>query len=143
MAGCASAVPVEPAPAATDVACARLLVALRGVDDVGPMARRDTTGQSTAAWGEPPLTLRCGIDPLPPTTERCVEVAGVDWVVGEDDGTGAAGGQGDGPAIVLTTYGRAPAVQVRLPAAAPTGSDTVMQALGPAVAELPQRRRCL
>lgn len=142
LSGCAAAVPVEPAPAATDVACARVLVALRAVDTIGGLQRRETTGQSTAAWGEPPLTLRCGVDPPPPTTQRCVEVAGIDWVVGEADGAPDAD-EDAAAAIVMTTYGRVPALEVRLPAAAPTGSDSVLQALAPAAAELPRRRGCL
>lgn len=134
-AGCSAAVPVDPGPSATDPACAEVLVALRGLDELGDLSRRETTSQSTAAWGEPAVTLRCGVEPPGPSTDPCVDVDGVDWVV-----TRQAGAE---PSSVYTSYGRSPAVQLRLPGDAPVGADTVLQAIGPAVAALPQDGECL
>ena len=60
---------------------------------------------SVAAWGEPAIIARCGLDPLGPTTDDCVTVDGVDWVVRAlSDGSAA------------TTYGRDPAIEVLAPA---------------------------
>lgn len=60
---------------------------------------------SVAAWGDPAIIARCGMDPLAPTTQDCVTVDGVDWVVRPlSDGSAA------------TTYGRDPAIEVLAPA---------------------------
>jgi hypothetical protein len=59
---------------------------------------------SVAAWGDPAIIARCGLDPLGPTTDDCVTVDGVDWVVRPlSDGSAA------------TTYGRDPAIEVLAP----------------------------
>lgn len=61
---------------------------------------------SVAAWGDPAIIARCGLDPLAPTTRDCVTVDGVDWVVRQlSDGSAA------------TTYGRDPAIEVLAPGA--------------------------
>jgi hypothetical protein len=60
--------------------------------------------RSVAAWGDPALIARCGLDPLGPTTDECVSVDGVDWVVRRlSDGS------------MATTYGRDPALEVLAP----------------------------
>jgi hypothetical protein len=60
--------------------------------------------RSVAAWGDPAIIARCGLDPLGPTTQDCVTVDGVDWVVRPlSDGSAA------------TTYGRDPAIEVLAP----------------------------
>jgi len=59
---------------------------------------------SVAAWGDPAIFARCGLDPLGPTTDSCVTVDGVDWVVRPlSDGSKA------------TTFGRDPAIEVLAP----------------------------
>ena len=61
---------------------------------------------SIAAWGDPAIVARCGLEALGPTTDDCVTVDGVDWVVRAlSDGS------------VATTYGRDPAIEVLAPAA--------------------------
>ncbi|WP_051640123.1 DUF3515 family protein [Cellulomonas sp. URHE0023] len=140
LAGCTSAVAAEAAPHATDPVCASVVLAMP--DSLGDdLPRRDTTAQATAAWGDPeaPILLRCGVEPLGPTTEHCqtVETPGgpsIDWVTVEND---------DG-SWTLTTYGRSPAVEVDVPAtvAASTGTSYVDQ-LGAAVAMTAQQRTCL
>jgi hypothetical protein len=107
-----------------------VLVAVRSVDSLGGLPRRDTTGQSTAAWGDPPVVLRCGVAPPGPTTQACETVAGVDWVVARSD-----------ERVTYTTYGREPAVEVELPPGVPV--DVAVGALSAAVAPLPQSRQCL
>lgn len=128
--GCSRPVPVEAGPGAADPSCAQVLVQLpaelRGDD------RRETTGQSTAAWGDPPVELRCGVEPLGPTTDPCVPVGEVDWVLREDSGD-----------TTYTTYGRVPAVELRLPGTNPDGADLVLAAVGSAVDFIAAERRCL
>jgi hypothetical protein len=66
----------------------------------------DPESGSVAAWGDPAIIARCGLEPLGPTTDDCVTVDGVDWVVRRlSDGS------------MATTYGRDPAVEVLAPGA--------------------------
>ena len=58
-----------------------------------------------AAWGSPAIIARCGLPALAPTTDECVTVNGIDWVVRSlTDGSAA------------TTFGRDPAIEVLAPA---------------------------
>lgn len=133
LSGCAAAVEVAPGQAAADPACADVMAAVhQGLDRLGDRDRRDTTSQSTAAWGDPPVVLRCGVTSPAPTTDACLTVDGVDWVLRETGGT-----------LSYTTYGRQPAVEVVLPTTDPAGTDVVLGELGPAVSGLPQFRQCL
>ncbi|MGT2426520.1 hypothetical protein [Amnibacterium kyonggiense] len=47
--GCAPTISLRPAPEATSVGCAGVVVRLPGA--IGGAARRDTDAQGTAAWG--------------------------------------------------------------------------------------------
>lgn len=146
LAGCAQAVPVTVAPHATDPLCAE--VVLSTPDTLGEgLDRVDTTSQATTAWGEPSaaVVLRCGVEPLAPTTDRCVTVespdgTSVDWVVVADDPQDELGTD-----WTFTTYGRVPAVEVRVPAevASAVSSTSFVDALGPAVSRAPVERSCL
>ena len=126
--------PVDAAPDATDPRCAEVIASLEGADDLGGRERREVGGQSTAAWGDPPVLLRCGVEPPGPTTQGCVSVNGVDWV-GPTDPT--AGG-------TWTTYGRIPAVEVVIPpdAGGDATLDVVLAQVSPAVAATERRRQC-
>ncbi len=141
----APAVPVTVAPHATDPVCAEVVLATP--DSLGEgLDRLDTTSQATTAWGEPTaaVVLRCGVEPLGPTTERCVTVetadgTAVDWVVVADDPQDEAGSD-----WTFTTYGRVPAVEVRVPAAvASARSTSFVDALGPAVSLATAERSCV
>jgi len=140
VAGCAPAAQVEPGPHASDPMCAEVL--RTSPQELGGLEQRSTTSQSTRAWGDPPITLRCGVPPLGPTTEHCVTVdsqAGppVDWVMRDPQ-------QGDLEVLTLTTFGRAPAVEVTVPAGWDGGDpDAILSGLAPAVATIPQTRECL
>jgi len=143
--GCTSAVPVTVAPNATDPVCASVVLATP--DSLGDgLPRRDTTSQATTAWGDPahPVVLRCGVEPLGPTTEHCVTVATpggatVDWVAVADDPE-----HEDTSAWTFTTYGREPAVEVQVPAeVAQERSTAFIDALGPAVDRTKKTRECL
>ena len=103
-----------------------------GYTVVAQRERRETDAQSTAAWGDPPVLLRCGVEPPGPTTDPCLTVEGVDWVARES-----------GTAVVFTSFGRRPALEVSVPRGGPTGADAVLAALAPLAARLPQARACL
>jgi Protein of unknown function (DUF3515) len=97
---CAPVVDVTPAKDSADAACAPMMVALP--DSIGEAKLRKTNSQGTAAWGDPSLViLRCGVNVPGPTTDRCVTVNGVDWVIKEGD-----------PVWTLTTFGREPATEI-------------------------------
>lgn len=136
---CATTVPVTVAPYATDPVCASVVLALPASLGDG-LEQLDTDAQATSAWGEPrsAVVLRCGVEPLGPTTDRCQSVSTprgptIDWVVVEDDGD-----------WTFTTYGRVPAVEVVVPqAVATTRSTAFVDLLGPAVALTAQERSCL
>jgi Protein of unknown function (DUF3515) len=131
LSGCAGTVRVEPAAEGASSACREVVSRLPG--SLSDQPRRGAEGAGIAAWGDPAIVLRCGTEPLGPTTRECVTVDGIDWVVLA---------QGDDGAAVLATYGRVPGVEVEVPGAyAP--APGVLPALGPAVSELPVERSCL
>ena len=128
LSSCSPAVGVNPGPHAADPLCAEVFVALP--DQLGDLPRRETTSQSTAAWGNPAVVVRCGVEPPGPTTERCIGVADVDWVQsGLDGGTR------------FTTYGRVPALEVTVPDG--TAADVVLGALAVPAGLLEVQARCL
>ncbi|MGH4024922.1 MAG: DUF3515 domain-containing protein [Pseudonocardiaceae bacterium] len=98
-----------PAPAAGSPECARLLDALppalegNGIDGNGSVPRRELTAPvppSAAAWGEPPVVLRCGLGrpaALTPTA-RLLDISGVQFLTLPDpDPPGAARSATGGP----------------------------------------------
>jgi hypothetical protein len=87
-----------------DAACAALLDALPDQIDPG-VERRAVSPDSgrTAAWGDPAVTLECGV-PAPERLEPPVIVNGVDWTVRDV-----------GPGFRWTTSGRAVNIAVTLP----------------------------
>ena len=108
--------------------------------------RVETTSQATAAWtdGEArdAVVLRCGVEPLPPTTEQCVTATAddgtsVDWVT-------VPGDEEAGTPWTFTTYGRVPAVEVTVPLSVTSERSTsFLVELGRAVAHAEQTRQCL
>ena len=104
LAGCTSAVKVQPFEGAERPECHA--VAEQWPLRVGSAEPRETAVDSVtvAAWGDPAIIARCGAQPPAPTTAQCLDIAGVDWVVGElADGTS------------FTPYGRDPAIEVLVP----------------------------
>jgi len=104
LAACSSTVEVTAPPQAGTAACTA--AAARWPATISGQERVETTAgtESVAAWGDPPVIARCGVSELGPTTEQCLDVDGVDWVVREaSDGA------------VLTTFGRDPAIEVLVP----------------------------
>jgi hypothetical protein len=111
---CTSAVEVDgPAPSGSDAAaCADLVDALP--DRVADQLRRpvEPDDRAAAAWGDPAIVLRCGV-PEPSGFDQlstCQVTDGVAWFIPEEQITGQA------VDIVMTTIGRSPGVEVRIPA---------------------------
>ncbi|MVA75648.1 DUF3515 family protein [Auraticoccus sp. F435] len=127
--GCTAEVALEqPAPqgAAAEV-CTQLVADLPAA--VAGQTARDVTGPATgkltAAWGTPPITLRCGVaEPaaLEPTSQ-CFEVEGVGWFA--EPAT-------DG--YLFTTIGRTAFVEVGVPSRYAPEADVLVE-LAPLVRE--------
>jgi hypothetical protein len=126
LAGCSHAVharlPVNASAPACVTSAHRLPAKLLG------QSRRTTTPASPAlaAWGDPAIILRCGVESPGASTEHCETVNGIDWLVqpltdGEE----------------FTTFGRTPAIQVLVPKHyAP--EEFALPALAPAAAAIAQ-----
>lgn len=128
--GCSPPVDVRPAKDSANAACAPMMVGLP--ESLGQSKLRRTNSQGTAAWGDPSLViLRCGVNVPGPTTDRCVNVNGIDWVIKEGD-----------PVWTLTTYGREPATEILMDPDK-ISSATVLADLAVAAAEIPAGRNCV
>lgn len=119
LAGCARTVGLPPGEHAADPVCAEVLRATP--DTLLGLERRSTSAQATTAWGDPAVTVRCGVAPPGPTTQRCLTVerpdgTSVDWIALEGDDAllpeHARQGQGS---WAFVTYGRTPAIEVVVP----------------------------
>ena len=100
---------------------------------VADFPRRETSSQATAAWGDPSqVILRCGVQVPGPTTDQCVSVNDVDWVLRE----------GENGYWTATTYGRTPATELIFKPDDVAESSVLMD-LSAAVSEVPQERKCL
>jgi hypothetical protein len=132
LAACSPVVDVTAAQDAANPACAPMMVALP--DAIGDAGLRKTNSQATAAWGDPSqVILRCGVNVPGPTTDRCVSVNGVDWVIKEGDA-----------AWTLTTFGRVPATEILLTKDQETvSSATVLADLSAAAAKIPATGNCV
>lgn len=125
-------VSLDPAPSAVAVACAGVVARLP--DTVDSQQRRNTDAQGTGAWGNPAsVLLRCGVATPGPTTERCVSVDGVDWIIDESQ---AAHNQ-----YIFTTFGRTPAVAVVIDSAKVSGTTAITD-LSSAVGSIPASGGC-
>ncbi|QHC63326.1 DUF3515 family protein [Rathayibacter festucae] len=132
LSGCSAAVALQPAADATNEGCAE--VSVRLPDVVAELPERETNAQGTAAWGTPAaVILHCGVTPPGPTTELCVSVNGVDWIIDES--------QAADDVYTLTTYGRDPAVEITVDQSRASGTSAVVD-LANAVSYLPQERAC-
>lgn len=130
LSGCAPAVDVAAANDAANPACAPMMVSLP--DAIGDAKLRKTNSQATAAWGDPSkVILRCGVNVPGPTTDRCVSVNGIDWVIKEGD-----------PVWTLTTFGREPATEILMDPEK-ISSATVLADLSASAAKIPANRNCV
>ena len=108
LAGCAGPVQLtEPTPGPADrTTCDAVLAALP--HQVLESTHRPTEpGVLTRAWGDPPITLRCGVSAPPGLTpsSECLEINGVGWFAENAEG-----------GTLFTTIGRAVFVEVGVPA---------------------------
>ena len=132
--GCVGPVQVaEPTPAPADRAtCDAVLAALP--DQVLESTRRPTEpGVLSRAWGDPPITLRCGV-PAPPgltASSECLEVNGVGWFA-----EAASGG------TLFTTIGRAVFVEVGVPQDYAPEVDVLVDLAAAVGEENPVERPC-
>ena len=127
---CSPVVDVTPAKDAANAACAPMMLALP--DAIGDAKLRKTNAQATAAWGDPSqVILRCGVNVPGPTTDRCVSVNDVDWVIKEGD-----------PVWTLTTFGREPATEILMDPDK-ISSATVLADLSPAAQKITATRKCV
>ena len=130
LSGCSPVVDVTAAKDAANPACAPMMLALP--DTIGDAKLRKTNAQATAAWGDPSLVIvRCGVNVPGPTTDRCVSVNGVDWVIKEGD-----------PVWTLTTFGREPATEILMDPDK-ISSATVLAELANAAAKVKATRNCV
>ena len=137
LAGCTSSSPDAPATGPVDVpvpsvapavlkSCASLLSRLPDEVDPGVERRPVSAGRElTAAWGDPPVTLECGV-PAPDRPEEPVVVNGVAWSV-RDIGAG----------FRWTTRDRLPVVAVDVPDAYENGAE-IVNPISSVLARLPQ-----
>lgn len=117
LSGCSSIVPMQAASDANDPACADIVVRLP--DRVGDLERRETNAQSTGAWGSPPaVLLYCGVDVPSASTQRCIQVDGIFWLVDARNE----------PTYVLRSFGREPAIDVVVDTEV-TGATPVLMSL--------------
>ena len=130
--GCASAVPLKPAPDAINALCAEVTVRLP--DTVDGLPARETNAQATGAWGTPAgVILHCGVPvPSPTAALPCITVEGIDWL--RDDS--------NDPNFAFITYGREPAVEVIVNNTRASGLNTLTD-LAFAVGQLPVTGACV
>lgn len=127
---CSPIVQVDAAEDAANPACAPMMVILP--EFVADAERRETSSQATAAWGDPSkVILRCGVPVPGPTTDRCVTVNGIDWVLHEGEESWTA-----------TTYGREPATELIFDPDE-VAESTILVDLADAAAEVPQTNKCI
>lgn len=127
--GCAAVVPMAPADDAANPLCAEISVRLP--DAIDGLPKRETNAQATGAWGSPALVLlTCGVPVPAPSTDRCVTIDGVDWLVNDTDPKRG----------VFTTYGRDPAVRVVVDHV--TSDSNALNALANAVRANPAEGAC-
>jgi hypothetical protein len=90
-------------------------------------------GTLSAAWGDPTITLKCGV-PKPPTlgdASQCFEVNGVGWFAEEADG-----------GYLFTTIGRSAYVQLGVPTNYAPEANALVD-VAEAVKKIPLERACV
>lgn len=146
---CARTVLLEPAPWAADPVCGNVIVKVRG-ERFG-FRELGVGAQGTIAWGDDAgeIVLRCGVDPPPPTTDRCVTIetsdgVAVDWINPEIDSEMIPPhADTETGSWTFITYGRVPAIEVTIPSSLQIEPADVLQGLASAVGSIPQERFCV
>ena len=132
MSACSPAVSVPAPPSAADPACSAIMLSLP--QEIDGQAKRVTTSQSTAAWGEPAsIVLECGAAETGPSSDPCTTLDGVDWVAHENEAKDS---------WTLSAYGRAPHLSVTIDTSTVT-SAAVATALTESAKRATVSKRCL
>lgn len=103
-------------------------------DRLGGQERDRTDLPGVGVWGSGAVVLRCGLTPPRPTTDACVNVDDVDWVLRE-----ARSREGR---KLLITYGRHPAVEATISDQG-TDIDTLLVELSEIVKPMRQYEHCI
>ena len=132
LAGCSVAVPDPTPDGTTTPVCAALMADLPGT--VLDQNRRTVKpGMLSAAWGKPPIVLRCGV-PKPvalTAASECFEVNGVGWFREP-----ASGG------YLFTTIGRPVFVELAVPTAYAPESNALVDVAATVSAHDPVQTPC-
>jgi hypothetical protein len=134
LAGCADdgATDLAAAPEGSSPACAELLE--RAPATVLDRQRGEQQAVGVATWGDPPVVLQCGVDlPEAPSSDPCITVNDVDWLLDNPDDEDAA--------ATFVAYGRTPGVRVTVPGDRQQATGALVD-LAPAVSPLPSSKRC-
>lgn len=110
--GCGGLDVSPPSPAGAHArACTSLVKALPHRVADQPRRSLDAGDRYVAAWGDPPIVLRCGVErPEELTrTSYCQVANGVGWFIPEEQMNATSG------EVTMTTVGRAEYVEVRIP----------------------------
>jgi hypothetical protein len=138
-------VDLEPAPSAAAPECGQVLQATP--DALFDRERRSTSSQASTAWGTPPITLRCGVTPPPPTTAECLSIELPDGTVHDWIHEDAAEVPTDGNVSAVdstwVTYGRVPAIEVHIPAEMFADASAILIDLGDTVETTEQVASCV
>ena len=134
LAGCSRPVAItapEPKDASVAAICAQLNAALPQF--LADQARRATTPEvpTTAAWGDEPIVLRCGVSAPPGLTaiSQVVDVNNVRWLPEQLTG-----------GYLFTTVGRTAFVEVAVPAAYAPEASVLTELAAPIAATDPVAR---
>ena len=134
LSGCGAKVDVDEYPTAPDtkIDCEALIADMptkvAGQDD------RAVSGQIAAAWGDPAIILRCGVEKpeaLTPSS-RCFDVSGVGWL---------AETTADG--YLFTTIGRAFHVSVEVPKTYDPAADALADLASSVKKHDPEKDPCV
>ncbi|MEV5827445.1 DUF3515 domain-containing protein [Spirillospora sp. NPDC052242] len=123
---------VQVAPPEPDAAARRLCEGLRLPEKLHGQDRRDTAPETalTAAWGSPPIGLRCGV-PRPATLRpesQLVTINGINWYPTPSD-----------PPVTYTAVARQAYVEVTVPPEYHPAGDVLIE-LSPAIkATIPEK----
>jgi Protein of unknown function (DUF3515) len=96
--------------------------------------RRAVPGRFSAAWGDPPITLRCGAEKPPrlTATSQCFEVNGVGWFAEQ-----ASNG------FLFTTIGRTTYVEVGVPSNYAPEANALVDLADPVSKHNPLLKPCI
>lgn len=113
LAGCGGPVEIDvpELDSTAQATCSELVAALPDRVDGAERTEVEPADAPAAAWGDPPIVLRCGV-PMPEEFDdysTCQETNDIGWFIPDSQMTGSA------TEITMTTIGRDVNIEVRLP----------------------------